>query len=90
MDAVSAKNDTQEHLRVQIKQLLEFKLIDLTKELLLFKREGEDASGVIENYFQEKEFDVEKYEQMIEFIKTSEHLSMSDLSVTVNHLLLLK
>lgn len=86
---ISPKNETQEHLRVQIKQLLEFKLVDLTKELLQFKREGEDVSEVIGGYIKEKEFDLIRHEQMIEFIKTSEYLSMSDLSVSVNHLLLI-
>ncbi len=31
-----------------------------------------------------------KYKQMIEFIKTSDHVSMSDLSVIVNYLLLFR
>ena len=86
---ISVKNETQEHLRIQIKQLLEFKLVDLTKELLQFQREGEKADEVIESFFKEKEFDIYKHQEMIEFIKTSEHLSMSDLSVSVNHLLLI-
>ncbi len=86
---ISAKNITQEHLRVQIQQLLEFALIDLTKAILRFKREEEDAKEVIDGYFRQKEFDVIEYEQMINFIKTSEHLSMSDLSVSVNLLVLL-
>jgi glutamate dehydrogenase len=89
IENISPKNEVQEHLRVQIKQLLEFKLVDLTKALLQFKREGEDAIDVIDNYFRENEFDMNRHDQMIEFIKTSEHLSMSDISVTVNHLLLI-
>lgn len=89
IQSISPKNETQEHLRVQIKQLLEFKLVDLTKELLQFKREGEDVFVVIDGYFKENEFDMNRHDQMIEFIKTSEHLSMSDVSVTVNNLLLI-
>lgn len=88
IDNISAKNKTQEDLIIQIKQLLEFKLVHLTNELLAFGREGEKVSEVLESYFQEKEFDFYKYQEMIEFIKTSEYLSMSDLSVTVNYLLL--
>lgn len=89
IESISVKNATQELLRVQIEQLLEFKLIDLTKKILKFKRENEDVIEVIENYFKHKELDIREYDQMIDFIKTSDHLSMSDLSVTLNHLLLL-
>jgi bacterioferritin (cytochrome b1) len=60
----------------------------MTKELLLFKREGEDIDDVIENYLKHKEFDMQKYKKMIEFIENGEHISISDLSVTVNYLLL--
>ena len=89
IESVSPKNEIQEHLKVQIKQLLEFKLVDLTKELLLFKREGEDASCVVDNYLKEHEFDINKHEEMLEFLKTSANLAMSDVSVTINHLLLI-
>ncbi len=90
IETISAKNQTQELLKVQIKQLLEVTLIDLTKGVLKFKREDEDSLEAIESYFKQKEFDMEKFEEMIEFIKTSEHLSISDLSVTVNYLLLFR
>jgi glutamate dehydrogenase len=85
---ISAKNSVQEILKTQIKQLLEYSLIDMTKELLLFRREDEDIDDVIENYLKHKEFDTKEYKKMIEFIKNGEHISMSDLSFLVNYLLL--
>jgi len=88
IEIISAKNETQEKLKVQIEQLLELALVDMTKDLLLFKREDEEISTVIESYFKYKEFDFSEYSKMIEFIKTSDHVSMSDLSVIVNYLLL--
>jgi len=88
IDIISAKNETQEQLKVQIEQLLELALVDLTKDILQFKREDEEIYYVIDSYFKHKEFDINKYNQMIEFIKNSDHVSMSDLSVIVNYLLL--
>ncbi len=90
IETISAKNQTQETLRVQIKQLLELRLIELTTAVLKFKREDEDALAAIESYFKESEFDIKEFGQIVESIKTNEHLSMSDLSVTINHLLLFR
>ncbi|RRS30254.1 MAG: hypothetical protein P794_07915 [Epsilonproteobacteria bacterium (ex Lamellibrachia satsuma)] len=87
---VPAKNEIQEYLREQIKQLLEFVLVDLTIELLTYKREDEDVTRAMADYFKKKEFDIKMYRQRIDFIKNSDHLSMSDLSVTINCLLLLR
>ncbi|MCH9814150.1 MAG: NAD-glutamate dehydrogenase [Epsilonproteobacteria bacterium] len=90
IETISSKNVIQDYLKVQLEQLLEFKLVYLTEKLLQFKREGEEGERIIENYFDHESFDKKRYDDMIAFIKTSDHLSLSDLSVTVNTLLLLR
>ncbi len=88
IENISAKNETQELLKIQIKEILEFSLMDLTSELLKFKRDDEEILDMLESYFKQKEFDNRQWREKIDFIKTSEHLSMSDLSVCVNYLFL--
>ncbi len=85
---ISAKNETQELLKVQIQEILEFVLMNLTSELLKFKKDDEDILDATESYFKQKNFDNRQWREKIDFIKTSEHLSMSDLSVCVNYLFL--
>jgi hypothetical protein len=85
---ISAKNETQELLKIQIKEILEFVLMNLTSELLKFKRDDEEISEALQSYFKQKSFDNRQWREKIDFIKTSKHLSMSDLSVCVNYLFL--
>jgi len=87
---ISAKNETQEELKLQLEQLLEFVLIDLTQEILIFERKTEEAFEAIESYLKHKGFDEVKHEKLVEFLKTSDHVSMSDMSVLINHLLLVR
>ncbi len=90
IENISAKNETQELLKVQIKEILEFSLMDLTSKLLKFKRDDEEILDALKSYFRQKEFNDRQWRERIDFIKTSEHVSMSDLSVCVNYLVLTK
>lgn len=89
LKSVSPKNKIQEDLQVQLQQLIEFALISIATGLLGYKREGENNDVVIEHYLSENNFNMQAYQSKLEYIRTTEHLSISDLSVTINHLLLL-
>jgi glutamate dehydrogenase len=89
LKSVSAKNKIQEDLRVQLQQLIELALIRLATALLGYKREGENNDDVIDAYLAQNNFDMHTYKLKLDYIKNTDHLSISDLSVTVNHLLLL-
>ena len=85
---LNTPNDTL--LRLQLQQLIEFLVIDLTREILQYKREEEETKTVMANYLKTKEFNFRHYEKMLEYLKTHEQITISDLSITVNYLLFIK
>ena len=85
---LNTPNDTL--LRLQLQQLIEYLVVDLTREILRYKREGEDTRTVLANYLKTKEFNFDHYEKMLEYLKSHEQITVSDLSITVNYLLFMK
>ena len=77
-------------LQEQLQLLLEALIVELTKDLLAYQRSGEIADETLSSYLQEHEFDLEAYRNMLSAIKTNESSTISDLSVIVNHFLLIK
>jgi len=77
-------------LRLQLQQLIEYLVIDLTREILRYKREKEETGTVLANYLKTKEFNFHHYEKMLEYLKSHEQVTISDLSITVNYLLFIK
>jgi len=85
---LNTSNDAM--LRVQLQQLIEFLVVDLTREILQYRRGGEEIDGVLKQYLETKSFNFQHYEKMLEYLRTHEQISLSDLSITVNYLLFIK
>ncbi len=90
IENIPIHNPSDALLQLQLQELIEYLVVDLTRELLRYKREGEDTRTVLRNYLEEKAFNFERYEKMLEYLKSSDHLNISDLSITVNYLLFIK
>ncbi len=90
IENIPIRNPNDDLLQLQLQQLIEYLVVDLTREILRYKREGEDTRTVLRNYLKEKSFNFERYEKMLEYLKTNEQVTISDLSITVNYLLFIK
>ncbi len=77
-------------LRVQLQELIEYLIVDLSREILRFKREDEGGKAVLESYLKTKAFNFRHYEKMLEYLKASDQIAASDLSIAVNYLLFIK
>ncbi len=77
-------------LQEQLQMLLESLLVDLSLELLGFQRSNEDIEQTLTNYLNEQRFDMKKYKRMLDSLKKSDSTAISDLSVIVNHFLLIR
>ena len=83
------KDKTQAILQDQLRKIIEILMIDLTKSILSFKRKGENETEVVEGYLKERAFNVEEFENMIKSLDNSHKVSIDDLSVIINTLLLI-
>ncbi len=90
IEKVTVNKPNEALLQEQLHILLESLLVDLTTTLLNYQRSGESIENTLENYLKEKEFDMKKYKTMLEFLKKNENATISDLSVIVNHFLLIR
>ncbi len=84
-------NDTHEELLVsQLKQLLDNTSSDMTIAILHFMRKDEDINSAIKTYLESKGFDEKRYHDKLELLSKSENLTLLNLSLVVNELVLLK
>ncbi len=90
IEKVNINKPNEALLQEQLQILLESLLVDLTTALLSYQRSGENIENTLENYLKEKEFDFKRYKTMIEYLKKNENATISDLSVIVNHFLLIR
>jgi len=90
IETVSLQYANEELVHEQLQLLLEAFIVELTKDLLAYQRSNETADETLKSYLQEKQFDLEAYKNMLESIRTNETSNISDLSVIVNHFLLIK
>ncbi len=88
----NVKTNTQNEilLQEQLQILLENLLYELTVTLLAFQRSGEKIETTLMKYLEEKQFDIKRYRFMIDKLKKNENIRISDLSVIVNHFLLIR
>ncbi len=77
-------------LQEQLQMLIESLLVDLSLELISFQRSGEKIPQTVTNYLSEQQFDMKRYKIMLDFLKKSDTVTISDLSVIVNHFLLIR
>lgn len=90
IESVKTSTPNEALLQEQMQLLLETLLVELTIALLSYQRSGESIEDSLENYLSEKGFDIKKYKLMIASLKKNEKLNISDLSVIVNHFLLIR
>ena len=89
IDKVEAKSKTEAVLREQLSELIEILVINLTKDVLKFRRKGESETEAVEGYFREKEFCLKKFADKINSLKREPKSSLVELSVLINSLFLL-
>ncbi len=77
-------------LQEQLQMLIESLLVDLSLELISFQRSGEEIQQTVTNYLSEQQFDMKRYKIMLDFLKKSDTVTILDLSVIVNHFLLIR
>ncbi|HHD77958.1 MAG TPA: glutamate dehydrogenase [Campylobacteraceae bacterium] len=90
IETVTINKPNEALLQEQLQILLEALLVDLTTSLLAYQRSGESIENTLENYLREKEFDFKRYKKMLDYLKKNENATISDLSVIVNHFLLIR
>ncbi len=77
-------------LKEQLQMLLESLLVELSLELLGFQRSGEEIDQTLKNYLNEQRFNIREYKQLLDPLKKNDSVNISDLSVIVNHFLLIR
>ena len=77
-------------LQEQLQMLIESLLTELTMALLSYQRSGEAIEYTLQNYLKEKQFDMKQYKTMLSHLRKNENINISDLSVIVNHFLLIR
>jgi len=90
IENVNISKPNEALLREQLQMLLEALLAELTIAMLSYQRSDEDIAEALKNYLKERQFDMKKYKAMLDFLKKNEHITISDLSVIVNHFLLIR
>ncbi len=90
IENVTINHPNEALLQEQLQMLLESLLVELTMRLLDYQRSGEEIENTLQNYLKEKQFDIRRYTSMLEFLRKNENVNISDLSVIVNHFLLIR
>ena len=90
IESVTITRPNESVLQEQLQMLLESLLTELTTDLLSYQRSGEENRQTIAHYLEEKQFDFKKYKTMLAHLKRDENIRISDLSVIVNHFLLIR
>ncbi len=90
IENVTIQHNNEKLLQEQLELLLETLIVDVTKDLLAYQRSNETAGKTLQSYLEEHEFDLDIYKSMLSDIKSNETSTISDLSVIVNHFLLIK
>ena len=90
IENVAINKPNEALLREQLQMLLESLLAELTIAMLSYQRSDENIETALQNYLKERQFDMKKYKTMLDFLKKNEHITISDLSVIVNHFLLIR
>ncbi len=90
IENVQTSTPSEVLLQEQMQLLLETLLVEMTVTLLSYQRSGETIEESLQNFLAEKGFDIKKYKDMIAYLKKNEKLTISDLTVIVNHFLLIR
>jgi len=86
---LNPKDKIQKTLRNQLLKMIEFIIVNLSKELISFRRRNEKVDDSIENFFKEKEQNYNDYLSIFDKFK-DENISIEKLTIVVNQLLLLR
>ena len=89
VEDVKIKDKTEKVLKYQLLKMIESVIVALSKELINFRRKDEDFDETIESFFKEREKEYNQYKLMLLEINNS-NISVVQLSIIVNQLLLLK
>lgn len=89
IEKVAVKDKTQAVLQDQLRKIIEILMIDLTESVLGFKRKNENEQKAVEGYLKERAFNTEEFENMINSLNNSHKVSIDDLGIVINTLLLI-
>ena len=89
IERAEAKSDTEKSLREQLSEMIEILMIELTRDVLRFKRKGESEREAVYGYFKEKDFSLEEFVSKTDLLKREKKISLTELSVLINSLFLL-
>ncbi len=90
VEKMNITDKNEEVLALQFKQLLDSTTLDITKSILHFMRKDEEVDSAISEFFSRSGFDEERYLDKLNLLRENENTSMTELSVVVNELVLLK
>ncbi len=90
VEKMNTVDKTEALLSIQLRQLLDATSLDITKSLLHFMRKDEEVDSAIEAFLQRRGFKEAQYQEKLNHLKNREKISMTELSVVVNELVLLK
>ncbi len=86
---ITPKDKTQKMLKGQLLKIIEFIIVNLSKELIEFRRRDEKIDDSIESFFKEKEQNYNNYLSVFDEFK-DENISVEKLTIIVNQLLLVR
>jgi len=90
IEKMNVIDKNEEVLLLQLKQLLESTTSEITKSILHFMRKEEDMDSVIGDYLTKSGFNMNSYHDKLNILRENEHLSLLEMSIVVNELVLLK
>ena len=89
LDKLIVKDPTKEDLKVQLEDLIQKFIVEMSKTLFDFKTEQEHISGTLQRYIKKRNFDEESYQDKIEELRKAETFSIYQIATLVNSLLLI-
>jgi glutamate dehydrogenase len=90
IESIKISQPNEVLLQEQLQMLIESLLTELAISLLSYQRSGEAIEHALQNYLKEKQFDMKQYKTMLSHLKRNDNINISDLSVIVNHFLLIR
>ncbi len=90
IEALKTTQSNEALLKEQLQLLIESLLTELTLSLLSYQRSGESIEKTLQSYLLDKQFNMQRYNTMLAYLKRNEHINISDLAVIVNHFLLIR
>jgi glutamate dehydrogenase len=87
LDGIEIASESDQALRRQLLQYIEFIVVHYTQKVLAFKRIGETPQTAFENYLENEKEALEGIQRQIEVLMAKEVKDIKEITVTVNQLM---